>query len=99
MGIAAVLAFWILWDCCFEPYEIHTQCEIEKGGFHPKYLSVMLQPAFPVRFLNVASTNKPWCFLCLGTVQGNDVSTHAMFPHLLRSELVSVCLSGKLIRG
>ncbi|CAM9811665.1 unnamed protein product, partial [Ectocarpus sp. 8 AP-2014] len=39
MGMAAVLAFWILWDCCLEP-------EGDDPGWQ---VSVLLYPAFPVR--------------------------------------------------
>ena len=39
MGMAAVLAFWILWDCCLEPGEDDPRWQV----------SVLLHPAFPVR--------------------------------------------------
>ncbi|CAN0407871.1 unnamed protein product, partial [Hapterophycus canaliculatus] len=38
MGMAAVLAFWILWDCCLEPGEGDPRWQV----------SVLLHPAFPV---------------------------------------------------
>ncbi|CAN0111772.1 unnamed protein product, partial [Laminaria digitata] len=38
MGMAAVLAFWIIWDCCFEQHEANPHWKS----------SVLLQPAFPV---------------------------------------------------
>lgn len=51
MGIAAVLAFWIMWDCCFEPHALPmSKCsQAQEHYLSGKYLSVMLQPAFPVR--------------------------------------------------
>ena len=38
MGMAAVLAFWIIWDCCFEQHEEYPHWKV----------SVLLQPGFPV---------------------------------------------------
>lgn len=91
MGIAAVLAFWILWDCCFEPYEIHTQCEIEKGGFHPKYLSVMLQPAFPVYRALAGFLLLRWCWglstLVWGRTRVNYVYLFEIDPRAVSSPL------------
>lgn len=51
MGMAAVLALWIIWDCCFERHE----------DDYPHWkVSVLLQPAFPVsRALPLFS-----CVLC-----------------------------------
>lgn len=55
MGMAAVLALWIIWDCCFERHE----------DDYPHWkVSVLLQPAFPVS----RESTPPFCvFFCSGS--------------------------------
>ncbi|CAN0054746.1 unnamed protein product, partial [Ectocarpus sp. 6 AP-2014] len=82
MGMAAVLAFWILWDCCLEP-------EGDDPGWQ---VSVLLHPAFPVYRALAGILLLRWCWGLSSLVWGrarriNYIYLFDMDPRAVSSPL------------
>ncbi|CAM9832553.1 unnamed protein product [Pylaiella littoralis] len=81
LGMAAVLAFWILWDCCLEP-----------GSDRPRWqISVLLHPAFVVYRALAGILLLRWCWGVSSFVWGrariNYIYLFDMDPRAVSSPL------------
>eukprot|EP00752_Nemacystus_decipiens_P005274 g4784.t1 len=81
MGMAAVLAFWILWDCCLEPEDDDPRWKV----------SVLLHPAFPVYRALAGILLLRWCWgvssLVWGRARINYIYLFDMDPRAVSSPL------------